>query len=61
MASRAPQARRDRDYGMVFQAPILFDWRTVQGNVELPLEINGTAKAEQRTAGLMEHPARWSS
>ena len=43
----APQARRDRDYGMVFQAPILFDWRSVQGNVELPLEINGTAKAER--------------
>ena len=31
----AEQARRDRDYGMVFQAPILFDWRSVQGNVEL--------------------------
>ena len=43
----APQARRDRDYGMVFQAPILFDWRSVQGNVELPLEINGTPKAER--------------
>ena len=26
---------------MVFQAPVLFDWRTVQGNVELPLEIMG--------------------
>ena len=43
----APQARRDRDYGMVFQAPILFDWRSVQSNVELPLEINGTPKAER--------------
>jgi len=43
----APQARLDRDYGMVFQAPILFDWRTVQANVELPLEINGTPKAER--------------
>ena len=43
----APQARRDRDYGMVFQAPILFDWRTVQANVELPLEINGTPKDER--------------
>jgi hypothetical protein len=29
---------------MVFQAPILFDWRTVQGNVELPLEISGASK-----------------
>ena len=38
----AHRARLDRDYGMVFQAPVLFDWRTVQGNVELPLE--GSAK-----------------
>ena len=37
----ADRARRDRDYGMVFQAPVLFDWRTVQRNVELPLEITG--------------------
>ena len=43
----APQARLDRDYGMVFQAPILFDWRSVQANVELPLEINGTHKADR--------------
>jgi NitT/TauT family transport system ATP-binding protein len=52
----AAQARRDRDYGMVFQAPILFDWRSVQGNVELPLEINGTPKAE-RTRRAAEHLA----
>ena len=25
----AERARRDRDYGMVFQAPVLFDWRTI--------------------------------
>ncbi len=43
----AHQARLDRDYGMVFQAPILFDWRTVQGNVELPLEILGVGGAER--------------
>jgi NitT/TauT family transport system ATP-binding protein len=43
----AHQARLDRDYGMVFQAPILFDWRTVQGNVELPLEILGVGRAER--------------
>jgi NitT/TauT family transport system ATP-binding protein len=52
----APQARRDRDYGMVFQAPILFDWRSVQANVELPLEINGTPKAE-RSRRAAEHLA----
>ncbi len=43
----APQARLDRDYGMVFQAPILFDWRTVRANVELPLEVNGTPRDER--------------
>ena len=43
----APRARLDRDYGMVFQAPVLFDWRTVQGNVELPLEVTNTPKAER--------------
>ena len=37
----AQQARRDRDYGMVFQAPVLFDWRTVEANVRLPLELMG--------------------
>ena len=35
----AHAARTGRDYGMVFQAPVLFDWRTVLKNVELPLEI----------------------
>jgi NitT/TauT family transport system ATP-binding protein len=35
----AHQARLDRDYGIVFQAPVLFDWRTVGKNVELPLEV----------------------
>jgi NitT/TauT family transport system ATP-binding protein len=43
----APRARLDRDYGMVFQAPVLFDWRTVQGNVELPLEVSGAARGER--------------
>lgn len=37
----AAQARRDRDYGMVFQAPVLFDWRSVEDNVTLPLEVMG--------------------
>jgi len=43
----AERARRDRDYGMVFQAPVLFDWRSVQANVELPLEITGTPARER--------------
>lgn len=42
------QARRDRDYGIVFQAPVLYDWRTVRKNVELPLEVMGHGAAERR-------------
>lgn len=45
----AAQARIDRDYGIVFQAPVLFDWRTVEKNVQLPLEIMGKSQQE-RTA-----------
>ena len=41
----ADRARRDRDYGMVFQAPVLFEWRTVEDNVKLPLELQGTDSA----------------
>jgi NitT/TauT family transport system ATP-binding protein len=43
----ASRARLDRDYGMVFQAPVLFDWRTIQQNVELPLEILGRHRADR--------------
>ena len=37
----ARQARRDHDYGIVFQDPVLFDWRTVTRNIALPLELAG--------------------
>jgi NitT/TauT family transport system ATP-binding protein len=37
----APQARVDRDYGIVFQDAVLFDWRTVAKNIGLPLEMVG--------------------
>jgi NitT/TauT family transport system ATP-binding protein len=44
-----PQERRlVRDFGIVFQHPILFDWRTVEANVMLPLEIMGWPKARRR-------------
>ncbi|MDG4826496.1 ABC transporter ATP-binding protein [Asanoa sp. WMMD1127] len=44
----ARQARDDQEYGIAFQQAGLFDWRTVQRNVELPLELRGTAKRERQ-------------
>ncbi len=41
------EARMNRDYGYVFQAPALLPWRTVEKNVALPLEIMGMGKAER--------------
>jgi NitT/TauT family transport system ATP-binding protein len=49
----AERARRDRDYGIVFQAPVLFDWRSVEENVKLPLELMGYDSA-RRTARARE-------
>jgi NitT/TauT family transport system ATP-binding protein len=37
----AKRARADRDYGIVFQDSVLFDWRTVAKNIGLPLEMLG--------------------
>jgi NitT/TauT family transport system ATP-binding protein len=52
----AEHARRDRDYGMVFQAPVLFDWRTIEQNVQLPLEIVGSRRQdrERRAAEMLD-------
>ena len=44
----AAQARLDQDYGMAFQQAGLFDWRTVEKNIELPLELKGWDKAKRR-------------
>jgi NitT/TauT family transport system ATP-binding protein len=42
------QARRKREFGIVFQQPVLFDWRTVEANVALPLQIMGWPGSEIR-------------
>ena len=41
------QARRARAYGYVFQAPGLYPWRTIAGNIALPLEIMGFSRADR--------------
>ena len=50
------EARRQRLFGIVFQSPVLFDWRTVENNVALPLQIMGEdgTKIRNRVAELLE-------
>lgn len=52
----ADEARRARAYGYVFQAAGLYPWRSIGGNIRLPLEIMGFSKAEQqeRVARVLE-------
>ena len=44
----AARARADRDYGIVFQDSVLFDWRTVAKNIGLPLELAGWSRERRR-------------
>ncbi|QYR21870.1 ABC transporter ATP-binding protein [Paenibacillus sp. sptzw28] len=43
----AKEARLAQKYGIVFQNPVLYDWRKVKHNITLPLELMGIAKAER--------------
>ena len=49
-------ARKAREYGYVFQAAGLYPWRTVSGNIKLPLEIMGysSTEKEERTKKVIE-------
>ena len=52
----ADEARQARAYGYVFQAAGLYPWRTIAGNIRLPLEIMGYSRAEmdQRIERVLE-------
>jgi NitT/TauT family transport system ATP-binding protein len=61
------EARLARRSGMVFQEPVLMDWRSVRENVELPLEIGAAGGADRRARadqlldlmGLADFGDRW--
>ncbi|MEK1890550.1 MAG: ABC transporter ATP-binding protein [Phyllobacterium sp.] len=42
------EARQKRAYGYVFQAAALYPWRTIGGNVSLPLEVMGVPRDERK-------------
>lgn len=39
--------RLQQKYGIVFQNPVLYDWRTVRRNICMPMEIMGVSKKER--------------
>lgn len=41
------EIRMQQKFGIVFQSPVLFDWRTVKKNVELPLEVKNFSKEDR--------------
>lgn len=43
----AKEARLAQKYGIVFQSPVLYDWRKVKQNISLPLEMMGMNKIEK--------------
>ncbi|PYF08921.1 ABC transporter ATP-binding protein [Ureibacillus chungkukjangi] len=52
----AKEARLARKYGIVFQSPVLYDWRKVKKNITLPLEMMGLSKEvqEKRATTLLD-------
>lgn len=52
----APAARRSHTCGLMFQAPLLLQWRTVLDNVALPLRVMGqkAPAARARAAELLQ-------
>ncbi len=47
------EIRMEKKFGIVFQSPVLYDWRTVRRNVCMPMELMGLPK-KYRTARVTE-------
>ncbi len=41
------EIRIQKKYGIVFQSPVLYDWRTVRRNVCMPMELMGMPKKDR--------------
>ena len=41
------EIRLSQKYGIVFQSPVLYDWRTVRRNICMPMEVIGLHKKER--------------
>lgn len=48
------QARREREFGFVFQNPVLLEWRTVLENIQLPGEIFSDKSITNKAHELIE-------
>lgn len=48
----AKEARLAQKYGIVFQSPVLYDWRKVKHNITLPLELLGVKKSVREDKAL---------
>ncbi|WP_379130196.1 ABC transporter ATP-binding protein [Paenibacillus sp. sgz500958] len=48
----AKEARLAQKYGIVFQSPVLYDWRKVKDNITLPLEMTGVKKSVREDKAL---------
>ncbi len=50
---RTPEeSRQARECALVFQAPTLMEWRSIERNIELPLEILGLPRSQRRERSL---------
>jgi ABC-type nitrate/sulfonate/bicarbonate transport system, ATPase component len=47
------EIRLEKKFGIVFQSPVLYEWRTVRRNVCMPMELMGLPK-KRRTARVTE-------